>query len=343
MNFNIIEIDTKNDNFWFDFQTTNFLTLPHYYSEDRLSVLEKVYKYNLLKLILIDDENLSHGIVFAYKKFRSKKSRLISLPHASYAGIVGSGSLNYSHLEALKCYLNRTSYRSVNFKQLEKLSLPHGDVVRVVERNSTFQFYWESLPSKVRSQANKALMGDFTYSGANANLFEFYKLLAITLKNKGTPSHSFKYWDTLLKTSSGKSRLVTIWQASELLGGGILTETRSYAELECAAFSEKGRRMQIGMVLYAKIIESTFEKKLDFVSLGRSEFNSSVDRFKAQWTKEYYNIRYYSINKLNEINVNSEIKYRKKIYLWISKIIAIAPLPKKFVYFKLPLLRQFLG
>ncbi len=336
----LVEIDSENEHLWDNFIIKSGLPSLNY-SASRLNILRNHFNYSIIRLICISQCKPVAAIAIAHKHKFGLIYSATSLPHSSFGGILCDDTIFEICLQKLIQYMKVKQIRKMKLRQIGLGKVNAGDVVRIIHTSGNFQKYWTDLGSKTRSQIHKVEKLPIKKSLDSNHLEIFYENYCTHLKEKGTPPHSIYYWDSVL-TSSG-SKLVTYWLNNKFLGGGIVVSNNGYTELEAAVFTKEGKGYQIGMLMYKNLIESCFSDNTSILSLGRSEFGSSVDRFKEQWKSQVMKIDYFKLTSSGYISIDSKGAFRKTPFKILSKIFAITPMPVFFLKKISPKLRIFLG
>ncbi|MFW5908254.1 MAG: GNAT family N-acetyltransferase [Desulfosalsimonas sp.] len=142
-----------------------------------------------------------------------------------------------------------------------------------------------SFKSKLRSQVKKpAREGLFVRIGGRELLPDFYHVFAENMRELGSPVHSKKWLDSILRNygSQAKCGMVYLPDQRPAAGGIILCHNR-IVSIPWASSMPHLNHYSPNMLLYWSFLEYAADNGYQYFDFGRSTPGEGTYKFKAQW------------------------------------------------------------
>jgi len=166
-----------------------------------------------------------------------------------------------------------------------ELTLNKEKVRMILQLPANSEILLSSLKAKVRSQVNKPVKdGLSSHIGGPELLDAFYPLFAENMRDLGSPVHTKKWLESILKAFKNRAHLVVVKMPDKKLaaGGIILTGTRQVS-VPWASSLRKYNRWNPNMLLYWTFLKFSCDMKYDLFYFGRSTIGEGTFQFKKQW------------------------------------------------------------
>jgi len=141
---------------------------------------------------------------------------------------------------------------------------------------------WQSFPSKLRSQVNKAKKNGLTFSFSQ-DLEAFYKIFADNMHELGSPVHSVAWIRSVLGSYGGRAKLGLVYHGQKAIGGGVVLNTDRLISIPWASTLREFNSLSPNMLLYWNLLKNSVERGFTEFDFGRSTRGEGTYRFKAQW------------------------------------------------------------
>ncbi len=169
----------------------------------------------------------------------------------------------------------------------------------VLELPETSDELMNSFKSKLRSQIRKPIKeGVETRIGQSELLDDFYHVFAINMKDLGSPVHSKRLFQNILKEFSGNSEVVVAYCDKKPAAGGILLNFKETMMNPWASFIKSYKKMSPNMLLYWSMLAHACDNGFKYFDFGRCTPGGGTYKFKEQWgaTPEILDYSYFSNN-----------------------------------------------
>jgi serine/alanine adding enzyme len=222
--------------------------------------------------------------------------------------------LNSNDLQVLTCNLKSGNHNWAAHTHSHKVRM-------ILDLPDSSEVLIASFKAKLRSQIKKpAKDGLCSKSGALELLDDFYNVFSINMRDLGSPVHSKRLINNVLKEFSGRAKIIIIYKDKKKpIACAMMISFKETLENPWASALREYSPMSPNMLLYWKMLEYACDngfKKFDF---GRSSPYEGTYRFKAQWGAYPMplNWQYLSVNrKPGESNLSEKTKYSKAIKYW---------------------------
>ena len=142
----------------------------------------------------------------------------------------------------------------------------------------------ESFKSKLRSQIRKPVKeGLKSKIGGLELLDDFYEVFSVNMRDLGSPVHTKRLMQNVLKGFSDRARLVMIYRDNRPLAGSVIVGFRDILENPWASALKQYRRFSPNMLLYWTMLEYACDRGFKYFDFGRSTPGEGTYKFKEQW------------------------------------------------------------
>ena len=253
---------------------------------------------------------------------------LCSMPFVNFGGPCGASVEIQDRLLQESIALSRTlsadyleirSTRELDTRQ-DPLHTSLHKVSMSLQLESNPDVVWNGFSSKHRTNIRRAYKNNLTVKHGHLDLLDdFYRVLAGSWKNHGTPIYRKQYFETILTKFGDKTRIFVCYMGSEPIAAAFNGYYKEVVEGMWAGALPQYRKAQPNYALYWDMIKDACEKGYHVYHLGRSSAESNSEQFKKKWNANALQLYWqYALNKRNDmpqLNVNNP-KFDMAIKLW---------------------------
>ncbi len=285
-------------------------------------LIQKTYNHKPVYLICRENEKIA-GILplFIIKAFNSKK--LVSIPYCPYGGIL---ALNeriqilliekaISLTKTLKSkYLELREKRKLNFR----LEINDKYFSFILKLSKDPNVLWNSFSQSTRRHIRKAEKIDFEIRN-NKDIDTFYNLYSRQMKNIGTPTLGYKFFNNLADILNDSFSIATIYYSNQPVSSVLLLYFKNTVVYDRGASSVEYKNLNLNYILFWSIICELSKQNFDYFDFGRSVAESGTFQFKNGWRPEVIKLQYhFYLNTINSIPDVTQISTKRKMFakLW---------------------------
>jgi len=160
----------------------------------------------------------------------------------------------------------------------------HGFVKNILDISvGEDKLFWETMSGKTRNQIRKGLSNNPVIRfGREELLDDFYKIIAITQTDLGTPVHSIKFFRNIL-TIHADARLAVIYLDGVAVSAALILFANHTIYHPYAGTLNKFKHTCVNNVLYWEIIKLGIQNSCKIFDMGRSQKGSGNARYKKSW------------------------------------------------------------
>jgi serine/alanine adding enzyme len=192
---------------------------------------------------------------------------------------------------------------------------------------------WEALDRKVRNQIRKGEKSQLSVSNGGVEMLDdFYAVFAHNMRDLGTPVYAKRFFDEILRTFPGTSRLFVVYHESRPVAASLVYWHRSMAEVPWASALRSSNPLSANVLLYWHMLKFSIERGFTVFDFGRSTPNAGTFHFKRQWGAqplelvwEYWNAGGAPPPSMNPDNPKFDLAIRIWQRLPVSVATAIGP------------------
>ena len=252
---------------------------------------------------------------------------LVSMPFLNYGGLLADDEETEKLLfdEARKLGL-RLGVRNIELRHIYPISWTNGQgtavsadaalpepVTRKVRMmldlpESSVKLFG-SFKSKLRSQIRKPQKeGLVAHIGGAELLDDYYQIFSINMRDLGSPVHSKKLFENILKEFGGSVRLGIVKYKEAATAAGLIFCFRELAEIIWASSLREYNHLSPNMLLYWSFLEYVTDAGFRHFDFGRSTPNEGTYKFKEQWGAKPQTLHWYEDGQRDKENHRSEKK-----------------------------------
>jgi len=143
---------------------------------------------------------------------------------------------------------------------------------------------FQSFKSKLRSQIRKPQKeGLVSFIGGEELLNEYYHVFSINMRDLGSPVHSKKLFENILKEFGGHVRLGVVRYNEVAAAAGLIFCFRDVVEIIWASSLRSFNHLNPNMLLYWSFLEYVTDAGYRQFDFGRSTPDEGTYKFKEQW------------------------------------------------------------
>lgn len=297
-------------------------TLCHLYGWSR--VIRDTYGHTSYNLLAEDRENNDgQGILGVLPLVHIKSllfgNTLVSMPFLNYGGLLADDEetekllygearklglqLGVSNIELRHTYpiawtkkqgavasMSTAAPEPMTHKVRMLLDLPESSVK-----------LFESFKSKLRSQIRKPQKeGLISLVGGAELLDEYYHVFSINMRDLGSPVHSKKFFENILKEFGSCVRLGVVRYKDTATAAGLIFCFRDASEIIWASSLKSFNHLSPNMLLYWAFLEYVADAGYRHFDFGRSTPNEGTYKFKEQWGAKPQTLYWYEDAQSNK-------------------------------------------
>jgi len=247
--------------------------------------------------ILADDEETEKALLDeAIKLGKSLKVDKIELRHAHAHSCFENLNLANSVTSTLKTHKVRML-----------LKLPESSAVLM-----------KSFKSKLRSQIKKPIKQGLESKIGGMELVDaFYKVFLINMRDLGSPVHSKKLIENVLKQFKEHTSIVIVHKDNKPYAASIVSGFKDTLENPWSSSLHQYSRLSPNMLLYWTMLEYACENGYQYFDFGRSTPEEGTYKFKQQWGAQPEPLHWIHIH-LNGKPVNEEASEKTRFNIAIQ-------------------------
>ncbi|MCZ6593931.1 MAG: GNAT family N-acetyltransferase [Bacteroidetes bacterium] len=163
------------------------------------------------------------------------------------------------------------------------------------------QVLWQGLKAKVRNLVRKAERAGLTVEFGGMELLDaFYAVLAVNMRELGSPVHSKAFFGAILQAFDQRARLALIRKDTTVVGGLLAIEFNGTLSVPWASSLREYFRLSPNMLLYWQTLRQACLDGVSRFDFGRSSRGVGTYRFKKQWGAEEVQLYWYDIPVKNK-------------------------------------------
>ena len=362
LNINIKKIESSENNIW-DAYVYAHSAATLYHLSGWKDVIEKTYSHKTYYLMAVNSSSNSvAGILpLVHLKHFLFGSSLISIPFFDMGGILVENEATEKALfeEALRLG-KKLKVESIELRHTQHLAcMPHGNqelvnglqnisfgittqshkVRMLLDLPESSEALMKSFKSKLRSQIKKPIKEGLTAKiGGSELVDDFYQIFLVNMRDLGSPVHSIKIIQNVLKTYRKTAKIVIVYKKNEPIAGSIMVGFRDTLENPWASSLREYSRLSPNMLLYWTMLEYASDNGFKHFDFGRSTPNEGTYKFKKQWGSEAKQLYWHYISlkgkpisqdSSEKSKFNKAIQYWQKLPVCVTQI--IGPMIRKHI------------
>jgi serine/alanine adding enzyme len=192
----------------------------------------------------------------------------------------------------------------------------------MLELDSDLESIKSDFKKRTRQLVNKAMRSGLGSAIGMENLAEFYPIYAQAMKELGTPSLGFAFFESMADHFPDESNLLTVYFDSRIVGGGFMAPFKDTIYCTWAGMLREFYPLHSVHLLYWNTIAYAFNNGYQRVDMGRCRKNSGTYTFKKDFgakCKQLYQ-QFYLNGTSTPPSVGAEMKedpsYRTFVNIW---------------------------
>ena len=309
---------------WNAYVTTNPASSIYHRTEWR-ELLEQTYGLESHYLLARYDDSTIAGILPQIRlKSRLFGDYLVSMPYFMRGGaIADQPSIERELILAANDYAARQGVEHIEYRDdIAHTDLPvrTDKVHMVLQLPESHDQLWQQFTAKLRSQIRRPQrVNPQLHFGGVEYLDDFYSVYARNMRDLGSPAHSKRLIQNILRSFPANSWIITLKLDDKPVAAGLLLQHGGNMDIPLASTIREVNPLGINMLMYWEILKFSIDRGCTQFDFGRSSKDSGTYRFKQQWgakPKQLY--LHYWLNEGNNIpSLNpSNPKYAALIYIW---------------------------
>jgi serine/alanine adding enzyme len=168
--------------------------------------------------------------------------------------------------------------------QLPSVATRSNKVRMLLNLPPSAELLMKSFKSKLRSQISKPLKEGLTSKTGGVELLEdFYRVFLVNMRDLGSPVHSIKLMERVLKEFAKLARIVAVYKGKEPIAAALVIGFKQVLRNPWASSLRTYASLSPNMLLYLRLLEYACESGHQTFDFGRSTMGEGTYRFKEQW------------------------------------------------------------
>jgi len=239
---------------------------------------------------------------------------LVSMPFLNYGGLLTDDEkTEILLLEEARRLGRDLRIKSIELRQIQPISWTDGQgaeavlgakipepmthkVRMVLNLPESSAMLFESFKSKLRSQIRKPQKeGLVAFMGGAELLGEYYHVFSVNMRDLGSPVHSKKLFENILKEFGESAKLGVVKYNGVATASGLIFCFRDLVEIIWASSLREYNNLSPNMLLYWSFLEYVTDAGYKCFDFGRSTPEEGTYRFKEQWGAKPTSLHWYHI------------------------------------------------
>jgi FemAB-related protein (PEP-CTERM system-associated) len=262
-------------------------------------VLSEAYGHRTFMLAANEDGMLRGLLPLALVKSPLFGRSLVSMPYMDYGGPCcdSSAEVGVALVEAA-CSLATQQRAKLVLRCVQEsaLGLPCSleKVTMWLELGTDDQALWRRLPSERRNRIRKAQRSGLcaAFPGPEG-LDEFYSVFAHNMRDLGSPVHSPRLFEAVLRRLGPAARLVLVRDGANAVGAGLMLLHRGMISMPWVSSLRSAFAKCPNQLLYWEAMRFGIANGLRVLDLGRSSRDSGTFEAKRQWQAHPVQLHWY--------------------------------------------------
>ncbi len=216
----------------------------------------------------------------------------VSMPFLNYGGVLANsdaaaGALLASAIDVARD--ERAGYVELRHSTRCFTHLPvrTHKVAMVLRLQQTCDDQWRVLDRKLRNQVRKAEKADLRVRVGGLELLDaFYDVLSRNMRDLGSPVHSRRFFEEIVRTFPECTRIVSVWLDSTPVAASFVFWHADRLEVPWASSLKTHNHLCANVLLYWEMLKFGIERHFAEFDFGRSTPLEGTYKFKEQWGAE---------------------------------------------------------
>jgi FemAB-related protein (PEP-CTERM system-associated) len=258
-----------------------------------LQAIEEAYQHKNISLIAIENHNVVGVMPCIAMNRPFGKTKFCALPFCDIGYAIAdteeiTKALQHNALSLLADSKGSIfEYRDTE-SQVTDQQIPSQKVRMLMPLPQTAEILFDGFKSKLRSQIRKAEKNGLTCSINNNQqaIDNFYLIFAKNMRKLGSPVHSKKWFEALVKHYKDDLFLGVVYKQSTPVGAGIILRNSNKIAIPWASTDADYNYLAPNMMLYWSLLKHACDLGCSQFDFGRSTFGEGTYKFKQQWGAE---------------------------------------------------------
>jgi len=307
----------------------------HYHRIGWKEVIETAYSHQCRYLVARNNDSVAGILPLAEIKSRLFGHSLTSLPFLDYSGLVAD---NVAVRDALITHAvqmtNETGTDYLELRQTEpvadKFRTASHKVALVLDLPADPEQLLSSLPSERRNRIRKARKSELSVEFHDRSMLPtFYRIWTENMRDLGSPPHSLKFFDSILRVFADSAVVVVVKYHQQYIGAAICLYAKETFALPWVSSRRQYFELYPNNILYWEAMCFAIRRGCRRFDFGRSSIGSGTYTFKIRWgAKEvplYWQF-YAPGGQLLPLPAGDNPKYRLALAAWKRLPVAITRL-----------------
>ncbi len=269
---------------------------------------------------------------------------LVSLPYVNRAGLVARDpAVAAALIDRAVALAERHNVRYLELRQ-DRPAIAHDRLngsltskVRMVRAlPDTSDILWKALNGQVRNLVRKGAKHDLSIAWGGRDLLDgFYGVMAVNMRDLGTPIFSRRLFAAILDRLAGQAELAVVSHAGQPVAAALLVHDAGTPAMPASSHVPSASSLRAfnhtsaNMWMYHQLLVRAIERGSREFDFGRSSIDSGTYKFKAQWgaqprpTVWQYHTRRGDMSAMRPENPSNQRKIAvwKRLPVWLTRLI----------------------
>lgn len=254
-----------------------------------MRVISRAFGHEVYPLAAFDDGRMVGILPLVFMQSWLFGRFLVSMPFVNYGGLVAeTPQAERALLREAEVLMRRTRATSIELRHVGAprlgLSAKCHKVAMLLDLPATPEELWKGFKDKVRNQVRKARKSGLTVEQGGPELLPaFYDVLAVNMRDLGTPVYSRDFFAAVMQEFPESVRITAVRHGSKVVAAAFGYGHGSMCEVPWASSLREHRKLCSNNLLYWECLSRACEDGYRVFDFGRSTIGSGTWRFKVQW------------------------------------------------------------
>lgn len=320
----ILELDQTNESSWDEYLSHSTQAIPFHLAGWK-EVMEEVFGQKTYYLLARDGDDIAGVLPLLHIKSILSGNFLTSLPGGLCAENETAALALFSRAKELvgSCKAQYLILRDCRTKwNLPETVTTEDHCTFVAKLSPESDQLWWALKGETRRLIRKALKNKVEVVTGAEFLNEFYPTYSEAMRDKGTPTLGFDFFQTIMMKFPKNFNLHLIRLEQQVLGGGLPVSFKDTVYCTWAGTLHHFYKYNLGYLLHWEALKFGCDNGFRWVDFGRSRNGSGSSKFKMQLGAEPRPLyQQYYLNGTNRAPavgsaLQEDTKYRIFVNVW---------------------------
>ena len=261
----------------------------HYHRIGWKEVIESAYGHQCRFLVARDKGTMAGILPLAEVRSRLFGHSLTSLPFLDYCGIAADNDRARDAL--IEHAVKVTEQIRAGYLELRQTESVAGQfrtdshkVTLVLDLPADSEQLLDSLPAERRNRIRKARKSELMVEFHDRSMLGvFYRIWTENMRDLGSPPHSLRFFDMILRLFADSARIILVKYHQEYIGAAVCLYAKGTLTLPWVSSRRKYFELYPNNILYWEAMRYAIQMNCTRFDFGRSSVGSGTYTFKIRW------------------------------------------------------------